>query len=497
MKKHLSLFLAFIMAASAGLTSCSGNGTADESVMETTPDAAGETSAVVEETEADPVDVLSKSFTPELQAELGLDGYESRVYLRQEGYGWTNPDIVAEENTGERLNDAVFNRNLWLTETYGFTFAAEYSSWDCNELITLAAAGDDMYDLSFPMARTAASMAQQGVLKDLNAVPYLDFENPTWSPMLIDMLQLDGKLYYAAGDISVNSFQAVISMFFNKQMIADYGFDDPYTLVRKGNWTLDVFNTMCTTVAQDLNGDGKMALEDQWGMTVQKSKGGIAFYYGCGEHLAGLNEEEIPYMSVGNERSVNAYTKISEMVYDKSSKFEGADDETVIIFSEGRSLFTPQALIHVNTLRQSDTEFGIVTMPKYDAEQEDYVQCADGWCVSPLVIPSVVGNVDRAGFIAEALAEASSVMVKPEYYEIVLKGKLTRDQESGEMLDIIYKNFVIDPADLYQWGGLEEEIIAGMRAGKALPTVVASNSKRFTTAREKTLTEFEKLNEVQ
>lgn len=497
MKKHFLLLLALVISASAVFASCSESGNTEKSGSETTlvgdetsPTAVDETSASAEETEADLIDVLSKNFTPELKAELELDGYESRVFLRQEGYEWSNPDIVAEEQTGERLNDAVYNRNLYLEDTYGFTIMASYSEWDCSELTILAASGDDIYDMVFPMARTAASMAQAGVLIDLNTVPYLDFDNPTWSRMFIDLLKLDGKLYYAAGDISVNSLQAVIAMLFNKQMVSNYHLSDPYTLVREGSWTLDNFKTMCTTAAEDLNGDGNRTPEDQWGMILQSSKGGIAFYYGCDEHLVDLNEEEIPHLSAGNERSVNVYKKIQELVYDKSSVYEGGDYETLGIFAEGRSLFTPQALFHTITLREAETEFGIVPMPKYDTEQDEYVQCADGWCISPLVIPAIVENIKRAGFIAEAFAEASSVMVKPEYYEIILKSKLTRDQESAEMLDIIYKNFVVDPADLYQWGGLEESIIKSMRNGQEISSVVAKGRRLITKNMENTLNEF-------
>ena len=106
------------------------------------------------------------------------------------------------------------------------------------------------------------------------------------------------------------------------------------------------------------------------------------------------------------------------------------------------------------------------------------------------MIPAIVENIKRAGFIAEAFAEASSVMVKPEYYEIILKSKLTRDQESAEMLDIIYKNFVVDPADLYQWGGLEESIIKSMRNGQEISSVVAKGRRLITKNMENTLNEF-------
>ena len=36
--------------------------------------------------------------------------------------------------------------------------------------------------------------------------------------------------------------------------------------------------------------------------------------------------------------------------------------------------------------------------------------------------------------------------MKPAYYDVTLKGKISRDNESGEMLDIIYKKINLDLA---------------------------------------------------
>lgn len=181
------------------------------------------------------------------------------------------------------------------------------------------------------------------------------------------------------------------------------------------------------------------------------------------------------------------------MIADANSYYQGGDSEILTIFQEGRSLFMTEVLYHVNSMRQSDVDFGILPMPKFNVEQEYYIQAADGYCVSPVVIPSIVQNIDRAGFIVEAFAEASCTMIKPEYYEIVLKGKLTRDQESSEMLDIIYKNFVIDNADIYQWGGMESSIITAMNSGQDLASVAARNTKVLGKVMEKTLQAFDEL----
>ena len=69
--------------------------------------------------------IISK-LTPELKNELGLDGYEFNVFLRAESSTWSLKDITATEENGDILNDAVYKRNIWLEENYGFTLKAGY-----------------------------------------------------------------------------------------------------------------------------------------------------------------------------------------------------------------------------------------------------------------------------------------------------------------------------------------------------------------------------------
>ncbi len=226
-------------------------------------------------------------------------------------------------------------------------------------------------------------------------------------------------------------------------------------------------------------------------MAVREGRHGL-LHYGCGEHLTEIGDEQIPVLSVGSERSYNVFAKVRDMISDKSAYYQGGDSEILDIFREGRSLFMTEVLYHANSMRQSDIEFGILPMPKYDTAQEYYIQCADGFCVSPAVIPATAANPDRSGFIVEALAEASCKMIKPEYYEVILKSKLSRDEESGEMLDIIYKNFVIDNADIYQWGGLENSLSNAMTGGRDLASALASTTKLFNKAMDKTFKAFEK-----
>jgi hypothetical protein len=54
-----------------------------------------------------------------------------------------------------------------------------------------------------------------------------------------------------------------------------------------------------------------------------------------------------------------------------------------------------------------------------------------------------------AGAVMDALGAESRQSVVPQYYEIVLKGRTTRDEESREMLDIIRENLYFDFGFVY------------------------------------------------
>ncbi|MBE6611082.1 MAG: extracellular solute-binding protein [Ruminococcaceae bacterium] len=470
------LLLAGLLASCGGTASTGGNTTA--STGDTTTEA--------------PETGLAASFTPELKTSLGLEDYVVNVFLRDPSDMWSNPDIYMESETGDVLDDAVYKRNLYLEETYGFTIEAGYSAETSGSgLDTLVLSGDETYDIAFPSARMAATYAQKGVLLDLYNLDYIDFDNSVWNKMFNDTLTFGGKLFFATGDITVNSYQSVRGFMFNKGLADKYKLDDPYTLVDSGKWTLDNFNKMCTAAAADLNGDSKMDITDQWGMAWQDWMSGLIFYYGAGEMMVDMDKNHLPVVSVGDERSLEVFEGVKKMMADTDTYYLGTDAEILEAFQSGRSLFFAEALIHAASMRTSDVEFGILPVPKYDEKQENYVNFADGWCISPVVVPNSVKSAERAGFIIEALAEASSQIVKPAYYDICLEGKYIRDEESSKMLDLIFGNFVLDNGDVYQWSGLMESIRAAFRSQASLTTIVASGKTALEKEIEKTIEAYE------
>ena len=101
-----------------------------------------------------------------------------------------------------------------------------------------------------------------------------------------------------------------------------------------------------------------------------------------------------------------------------------------------------------------EDEFGILPMPKTFAEQDSYYHTVSAGNSSYMTIPYGVPGVEDLGLVVEALAMKSQEMVTPEFYEMQLKGRDTRDDESADMLDIIFSTRSFDLAPIFNWGNI-------------------------------------------
>jgi hypothetical protein len=71
-----------------------------------------------------------------------------------------------------------------------------------------------------------------------------------------------------------------------------------------------------------------------------------------------------------------------------------------------------------------------------------------------LGVPKSADNLERISIILEALAAESRYTLQPAYYDIVLNRKFTRDEESSEMLDIIFTTRIYDIGGVYSFGSV-------------------------------------------
>jgi len=242
---------------------------------------------------------------------------------------------------------------------------------------------------------------------------------------------------------------------FNKKLAADYGIENLYDTARQGKWTLDKLYELMVTTTADLNGDGLYRIQDdQFGFAAE-NYGGWMLAVASGNRLAALDADGLPYMTVVTEKAVNDYERIKKILYDATNRASvDSTDNHERVFADGRYFLTIGMLSQFTALRAMEEDFGIIPTPKQDESQKDYITTISPWVSRFLAMPSTCGNPDMVGAVLDALSRESTNTVMPAYYDNLLNNKIARDEESVEMLKMIFDSVIYDIGSVFNWGGI-------------------------------------------
>ena len=361
---------------------------------------------------------------------------------------------AGEGDTGEPINDAIYRRNLEVSERFNINVRtiALPGNWGdrtnfMNTLTNNVMAGDPTYDLVAGYAAYIGIVVPNGVFMNMKDMQYLNFNKPWWSQDAIREFAVGDKLYLCTGDLSLAMWKSISCMFFNKQMIADYGLENPYELVKSGKWTLDKMTEMIKEVSRVTEGTLDTS-NNIYGIAFQNTHLTYNWQYAFGQPTTLKDKDNIPYIAIETPKTEAIMSKMIDFLYyTEGVHFTGETASLPFnpfgrsIFQEDRVLFLPDYLGSAETLRNMETDFGIIPYPKWDLDQKEYYTTThDG--VSLFGIPRSVSDPEACAIIMEALCAESYKRVVPAFYDVSLKGKITRDQESEEMIDLIRDSVV-------------------------------------------------------
>jgi len=365
-------------------------------------------------------------------------------------------DITVEEINGEVLNDAVYNRTRKVEEKYNVQIKVTPVKDPNSTIQKSIKAGDDTYQvIQEKPVFMSATLAPQNYLLDLQTVTSMNLDASWYNQNAIKDLSINKKTTVLAGDMTVSDKLGVEMFVFNKKLVGQYALENLYNTVNDGKWTLDKLYELMMQTAVDLNGDGKMTLkDDQWGFMCEDYSG-WALSVGSGNRLADLDENGIPYMTLLNEKNINDYEKIKKILYEKEGRIgSGEPEEFITVFVENRVLFQNLVLSQVTAIRGMDDDFGIIPLPKQDENQKDYITTISPWVSRFIAIPSTCREFEMVGAVIDAMSRESTNTVMPAYYDNLLNQKIARDEESIDMLKLIFSSVVYDIGSVFNWGDI-------------------------------------------
>lgn len=404
-------------------------------------------------------------------------------------------EFAAEELTADTMNDAVYYRNSSVEDRFGVdivtvptpcTWGDEATAFNTTLRASIMSGGGE-YDLVAGYAATIGKIVEKGMLLDLNELTYVDFSKPWWSEQVNEEFTINGKCYMMTGDASIALWQNMRALFFNKRIAENYNVEDLYALVKSGSWTFDKLIEVTKDVYEDLDGDSTQSTGDLYGFILGYSTEVDNLQDAFELSVTEKDSDGFPYIAVKTERRVDAVQKINSYVWDSGSVFFNTNantyrTENANMFSEGRGLILTTTLGQSEIMRAMDDDFGILPYPKYDEDQESYHSTSlDEF--SMFVVPSDVSNPEMSGVILEALCYEGYKTVVPEFYNVALKTKAARDDESSEMIDIIRDTLTFD------FGYLNSSAIGGV--GHVFVGLIRGNSNEVMSKYDEKMATYE------
>lgn len=463
-KRILSLILALLMIAPA-MASCSESEVQKQNEAETagtSGDTAPSDSAAEETEETRP---YYESRIPE---GLDYDGYDIKFLS---GYEQDSLLDLEDENTGDVVVDAYWRRNEVLKDKLNVTLSLPQQA-DHLTFVSKAqqavAAGTNDYQVFTGHTRHHATIAASGYLMNLNnvgAMEYIDLSQPYWNESFMNNVNYQDNLFWLGGDMTHNVLSYIYCVFVNAALLEDHHTGmNIYDLVFEGKWTLDKLSELSEGVYRDLNGNGQRDDTDQYAVIQQEGHTLNGMFFAAGVEFTGFNEEGEYAIILNSEHTVNLFEKLHTMfcVNENNALYSNADFNTksTELFTQDRLLFCPQMFQFAGTdgVREMETDFYVIPMPKYDESQENYR--AIQWDGVPVYgVPTSLPEdmIPMVSIFLESCCAVTSELVLPAYYDVALKNKYSRDPVAAQMMDIIKSNVTSDFAFL--WGESVSNII--------------------------------------
>lgn len=381
---------------------------------------------------------------------VDFGGADFTILTINELSGTTLPTTLnyAESETGEVVNDTLFARDRWLEETYNvnveYILSDESSAAFASQLVGSVMAGDYYYDACImDVAVIAKTMLLNNCSYPINYIDTINIDADYWMPELNADMYIGDGLYFSASAISPRYYGSVYIYMFNTEMAEELQLENMYDLVKDGKCTLDKMFELSRLAVNDTDGNTIIDGNDRLGQLSDCVEGLI---YSSGYKVLKNDGGEL-VCQLKDEGLIELCQKIAAFFME-----DGIFDTTTKVFdsgavlNNGNTLFYTPVTFNLADYRDLGWDYGILPFPKQNEAQEEYICYSQPWATATVVVPiTLTGEtLDRAGTLIDAMAAYGYDYVRPAVYENVLQMKGARDEESAEIIDLIFDNVTFE-----------------------------------------------------
>jgi len=461
----LALILACLMLCSAFLVSCGDDGKEKGTAPTVTPT----------------VDTEDKSEVYEAEVKK-LNGHTFHFLTRDAGNNWhlSTQAVYAEENTGDKVNDAVFSRNAQLEQIYDCKITADARTNPVTDFREAIIAGDYVGDFIMYTVNSSKSMATGGLLVDFATLDNIDLTKAWWDQEANNAINMGLKTFFVTGDAATMDDRACWMLAFNKDIIDEWaatampsGFSI-YETVKKGEWTVDLMAKIIAETARDMDGDGLVTLQtkDRFGLTTEASTNWW-FVVGCGGRVS--NQSATGEYSLPDTLPAEVLSIWESLRGIVASPYRINSDSGWYMRASGLSTF--YSCNYGMSLKMSDAKvpLGYLPLPKLNKEQAHYLNTASFSQFGVYMIPSTVENAEtkdwltngftsaaeQCAYFLDAFSYYSRHSVTPAFVDLVLLKQSVFDADSADMIVLSLEHKVYDPIVSKSFGSINVFASAG------------------------------------
>lgn len=392
----------------------------------------------------------------ELYADLPQGNFENQDFVILNNISDYAITTMVPDDLSSAVSSAIFSRNEYVKQELNINLKVKELPYAENKelmerLVISDLGGKNEYDICYNESWAQAILAQRGVYKSVNDyASYLNFNKPWWYSAAMEELSVYDNLFYVVGDMQLMWYESIWCLAFNTDVLAGYGIESPYTDVRNNTWTFERMHE----IASQTHVEG--ATPNHYGVASHIAFAS-AMLSAADIRICRQDEKEGLVLSELDTRFSDVYGTIMRdffsdngndrenyirTAYDSESYTSGkfATKDTQWVFEDGRATFLGGTIGDMRLyVAGKAVPYGIVPLPKYDSNQAQYVSYvyeAGALCG----VPRNLGSEDRLRRVCtvmEWLCAISYQVVKPEYYNVILQGRIAKDPIASQMLDIV------------------------------------------------------------
>lgn len=380
---------------------------------------------------------------------LTCDDYNRKYYF-----------FRTEDGEGDPLAASSYKRYCKIEETYDVVLNVIEENDIFGSLTASLLGQGGEYDLVYPHPTEGIlSILSSGFFENLYQFENLHLDQPWWNQSQVDAYTVDDRLYMAVSDFSLSG-QGFIGLIYNRDIYEDLRINENlYRLVENGEWTVSKMRELVMKFGDDVNNDSKYDEKDTYGFIFQPQHtknfywsfgGRVVEKDGNGEYSLGIDKNSVSTMA----------SALYTLAYESENKVFISEACTYGTFSTSNGWATfkgKQALFMTydlgglySYLNELNFKIGYLPYPTLTEGTTDYpVVCAAGF----LAIPKKAQDSEMSSVILEALSIFSYSDYRPTFFNAILLGRMSEQEEDYAMLEFMHENKVFDMGFTFTEGG--------------------------------------------